>query len=127
LTAWKPPRPLGISLHCLEIGLKLCAAIERVSTVFALTINGGSVLIGPTDRPDHLTWRLWNIIRKITMPITLIHPGEHLAEELEALDMSASELARKIDVPANRVTQILNGTGVASAAIPRCASHIFLV
>jgi len=37
-----------------------------------------------------------------------IHPGEHLAEELDALDMSAAELARKIGVPTNRVTQILN-------------------
>ncbi len=44
------------------------------------------------------------------MALTAIHPGEHLAEELEALDMSAAELARKIDVPTNRVTQILNGT-----------------
>ena len=44
------------------------------------------------------------------MRLTAIHPGEHLAEELRALDMSAAELARKIDVPANRVTQILNGT-----------------
>ena len=44
------------------------------------------------------------------MPVTAIHPGEHLAEELEALDMSAAELARKLDVPTNRVTQILNGT-----------------
>jgi len=35
---------------------------------------------------------------------------EHLAEELEALDMSAAELARKIDVPTNRVRQILKGT-----------------
>jgi antitoxin HigA-1 len=33
------------------------------------------------------------------MALTAIHPGEHLAEELEALDMSAAELARKIDVP----------------------------
>lgn len=39
-----------------------------------------------------------------------IHPGEHLAEELTALGMSASELARKMDVPANRITQILHGT-----------------
>jgi addiction module HigA family antidote len=39
-----------------------------------------------------------------------IHPGEHLAEELKALEMSAAELARKISVPTNRVTQILNGT-----------------
>ena len=44
------------------------------------------------------------------MPVTAIHPGEHLAEELQALDMSAAELARKIAVPTNRVTQILNGT-----------------
>jgi antitoxin HigA-1 len=44
------------------------------------------------------------------MALTAIHPGEHLAEELQALDMSAAELARKIDVPTNRVAQILNGT-----------------
>lgn len=44
------------------------------------------------------------------MGLVAIHPGEHLAEELEALDMSAAELARKMGVPTNRVTQILNGT-----------------
>lgn len=38
-----------------------------------------------------------------------IHPGEHLADELNALDMSAAELARQIDVPVNRVTGIING------------------
>ena len=44
------------------------------------------------------------------MAITAIHPGEHLAEELKALNMSAAELARQLDVPKNRITQILNGT-----------------
>ena len=44
------------------------------------------------------------------MAVTAVHPGKHLAEELQALDMSAAELARKLDVPTNRVTQILNGT-----------------
>ena len=43
------------------------------------------------------------------MPRNAIHPGEHLAEELEALDMSAAELARRMNVPTNRVTQIVNG------------------
>src|SRR5258708_29619182 len=43
------------------------------------------------------------------MAAIAIHPGEHLAEELKALRMSAAELARKIDVPTNRITQILNG------------------
>jgi antitoxin HigA-1 len=44
------------------------------------------------------------------MAVMAIHPGEHLAEELDALEMSAAELARKLAVPTNRVTQILNGT-----------------
>jgi addiction module HigA family antidote len=44
------------------------------------------------------------------MALIAIHPGEHLVEELKALNMSAAELARKIKVPTNRVTQILNGT-----------------
>ena len=43
------------------------------------------------------------------MPVIAIHPGEHLAEELKALDMSAAELARKLDVPTKRITDILNG------------------
>ena len=38
-----------------------------------------------------------------------IHPGETLREDLEALGMSAAELARKIEVPVNRITEILNG------------------
>jgi len=38
-----------------------------------------------------------------------IHPGEALRDDLEALGMSAAELARRIEVPVNRITQILNG------------------
>ncbi len=38
-----------------------------------------------------------------------IHPGETLREDLGALGMSAAELARRIEVPVNRITQILNG------------------
>ena len=37
------------------------------------------------------------------------HPGETLRGDLEALGMSAAELARRIEVPVNRVTEILNG------------------
>jgi antitoxin HigA-1 len=43
------------------------------------------------------------------MALNAIHPGEHLAEELKELGMSAAELARQLDVPTNRVTEILNG------------------
>jgi addiction module HigA family antidote len=38
-----------------------------------------------------------------------IHPGEHLAEELREIGISAAALAREIDVPVNRVTGIING------------------
>ncbi len=40
---------------------------------------------------------------------SLIHPGEHLAEQLEELGISAAKLARQIQVPTNRVTEILKG------------------
>jgi addiction module HigA family antidote len=43
------------------------------------------------------------------MALNAIHPGEHLAEELKELGMSAAELARQLNVPTNRVTEILNG------------------
>jgi addiction module HigA family antidote len=59
------------------------------------------------------------------MPIVAIHPGEHLAEELEALDMSAAELARKIRVPTNRVTQILNGTRAVTGDTALRLAHFF--
>ena len=59
------------------------------------------------------------------MAIPAIHPGEHLAEKLKALDMSAAELARKIDMPTNRVTQILNGErSITGDTAPRLA-HFF--
>jgi addiction module HigA family antidote len=43
------------------------------------------------------------------MACTAIHPGEHLAEELKEVGISAAELARQIEVPVNRVTGIING------------------
>jgi antitoxin HigA-1 len=59
------------------------------------------------------------------MAVAAIHPGEHLAEELEALDMSAAELARKIGVPTNRVTQILNGTRAVTGDTALRLAHFF--
>lgn len=59
------------------------------------------------------------------MPVAAIHPGEHLAEELDALDMSAAELARKIAVPTNRVTQILNGARSITGDTALRLGHFF--
>jgi len=39
----------------------------------------------------------------------IIHPGEHLADELKALGMSANELAKELGVPTNRITEIIRG------------------
>jgi len=38
-----------------------------------------------------------------------IHPGEVLADELEELDISPTELARQLAVPPNRISQIIQG------------------
>jgi antitoxin HigA-1 len=54
-----------------------------------------------------------------------IHPGDHLAEELETLDMRAAELARKLDVPTNRVTQILNGERSITGDTSLRLTHFF--
>jgi len=49
------------------------------------------------------------------MSRTPIHPGEILNDELEALEMTASELARMLQVPANRITQIIAGKRAITA------------
>ena len=54
-----------------------------------------------------------------------IHPGEHLAEELDALDMSAAELARRLKVPTNRVTAIMNGQRAISGDTALRLAHFF--
>lgn len=38
-----------------------------------------------------------------------VHPGEILKDELDELDVTPTEFARQIDVPPNRVSQIIAG------------------
>ena len=59
------------------------------------------------------------------MARTLIHPGEHLAQELKELGISAAELARQIDVPVNRVTGIINGQRGVTADTALRLGHWF--
>ena len=54
-----------------------------------------------------------------------IHPGEHLSEELDALTMSAAELARSLKVPTNRVTAILNGQRAITGDTALRLAHFF--
>ena len=59
------------------------------------------------------------------MAIAAIQPGEHLAEELKELGLSAAELARKMNVPTNRITQILHGTRAITGDTALRLSHFF--
>ena len=38
-----------------------------------------------------------------------IHPGEILADELKEIGVTPSALARQMDVPANRISEIIRG------------------
>ena len=59
------------------------------------------------------------------MARTPIHPGEHLAEELKDLGISAAELARQIEVPVNRITEIMNGQRGVTADTALRLGHWF--
>lgn len=54
-----------------------------------------------------------------------IHPGETLREDLDALGMSAAELARQIEVPVNRITEILNGRRAVTGDTALRLGHFF--
>jgi addiction module HigA family antidote len=54
-----------------------------------------------------------------------IRPGEHLAEELAALELSAAGLARQIKVPTNRITEILNGQRAVTGDTALRLAHFF--
>lgn len=54
-----------------------------------------------------------------------IHPGEHLAEQLEALNMSAAELGRQLKVPTNRITHIINGDRAVTGDTALRLAHFF--
>jgi addiction module HigA family antidote len=59
------------------------------------------------------------------MTRTPIHPGEILADELQELGLSAAELARLLDVPANRISQIMAGKRNITADTALRLGHYF--
>jgi addiction module HigA family antidote len=56
---------------------------------------------------------------------TAIHPGEHLAEQLKELGMSAAALGRQLKVPTNRITGVLNGTRAVTGDTALRLGHFF--
>jgi antitoxin HigA-1 len=59
------------------------------------------------------------------MLVIAIHPGQQLSKELRELHMSAAELARRLDVPTNRVTEILNGRRAITGDTALRLAHFF--
>lgn len=59
------------------------------------------------------------------MARSAIHPGEHLAEQLCELGLSAAELGRQLGVPTNRVTAILNGQRAVTGDTALRLGHFF--
>ena len=59
------------------------------------------------------------------MPRQPTHPGEHIAVELDELGMSATQLARELDIPPNRITEIIRGRrGVTADTALRLAAWL---
>jgi antitoxin HigA-1 len=54
-----------------------------------------------------------------------IHPGEHLADLLRELGMSAAALSRHLDVPTNRITAIMNGQRAITGDTALRLGHFF--
>ncbi len=64
-------------------------------------------------------------MKKSLVARTPVHPGEHLAEELKERGISAAELARQIEVPLNRITEIINAQRGVTADTALRLGHWF--
>jgi len=54
-----------------------------------------------------------------------VHPGEILREEMEEFELSARALAEALNVPANRVSSIVNGTrGITADTALRLSRYL---
>src|SRR6185437_9268165 len=92
-----------------ETGWRLSRATVAASTQSGSTDNGAFVSSGhPMDqRPSKSP----TITEEATMARLRTHPGEVLREEyLVPLGLSARALAKELDVPPNRLTEIMRGT-----------------
>jgi len=54
-----------------------------------------------------------------------VHPGEILKDELDELDITPNEFARQIDVPPNRISQIIAGKRAVTGDTARRFGHWF--
>jgi addiction module HigA family antidote len=54
-----------------------------------------------------------------------IHPGVHIKHELEDIGMSANQLAKDLDIPQNRLSEIIRGRrGISADTALRLAAWL---
>jgi addiction module HigA family antidote len=56
---------------------------------------------------------------------TAIHPGEHIAEELEARGRTSADLARAMGLDRGRVSRLVNGRTAVTAETAILLSDVF--
>ena len=61
----------------------------------------------------------------LTMPISAIHTGEHLAEEIAELDMTAETLACQLRVSVVQVADVLAGQSPITGELALRLAHFF--
>ena len=54
-----------------------------------------------------------------------VHPGQYLADELKDIGVTPTELARQIDVPPNRLSEIIRGRRSITGDTALRLSHWF--
>ena len=59
------------------------------------------------------------------MAAEAIHPGEHIAAELKVLDVDAAAFARQLQLPENRITEILNRRQAITADVALRLAYYF--
>jgi len=97
------------------------------NSAFESTGSGASVSASKMEMPSMSrspTTTEPTAVTQPTLALPPIHPGEVLRDELDALHLSANVLARALDVPTNRVTEILNGSrGISADSALRLARY----
>jgi addiction module HigA family antidote len=64
-------------------------------------------------------------VPRIPMSKPLVHPGQHLSDELKDIGVTPTELARQIGVPANRISEIIRGRRSITGDTALRLSHWF--
>ncbi len=117
----------------LLTGTRLFGAEPETQTRVRAANNGDVAVIAQDRAPASRAGAATGVAEappKPRAPMTISgssnkHPGEILSRYLQSLDLTASDIARDIDVPVNRITGILNGQRGVTADTALRLGHWF--